>query len=67
MTKQAILFPKNVDLDRLNKDTLRALPGEGNVYLSADAVIIVDVNSDEGFYVTTEFLKSINLSGLSPH
>ena len=65
---KAILCPKNVDVDRLNEEILQTLPGEGgNVYLSADSVIIGDVNSDEGLYVTTEFLNSINLSGLPPH
>ena len=46
---------------------MKTLPGEGQVYLSADAVNIGDSNSDEGLYVTTEFLNSINLSGLPPH
>ena len=64
---KAILCPKNVDVDRLNEDMLKTSPGEGKAYLSVDVVIIGDVNSDEGLYVTTEFLKSINLSGLPPH
>ena len=64
---KAILCPKNVDVDKLNEEMLKTLPGEGEVYLSADAVNIGDVNSDEGLYVTTEFLNGINLSGLPPH
>ena len=65
---KAILCPKNVDVDRLNEEILQTLPEEGgNVYLSADSVIVGDVNSDEGLYVTTEFLNGISLSGLPPH
>ena len=59
------MCPKNVDVDNLNDEMLKTLPGEGGqVYLSADAV---DVGDDEGLYVTTEFLNKINLSGLPPH
>ena len=36
------------------------------MYISADTVIIGNVNSYGGLYVTTEFLNSINLSGLPP-
>ena len=64
---KAILCPKNEDVDKLNETIMKTLPGEGQVYLSADAVSIGDVNSDEGLHVTTEFLNSINLSGLPPH
>jgi len=61
---KAILCPKNVDVDKLNEEILKTLPGEGQVYLSADAVLIGD---EQGLYVTTEFLNGINLSGLPPH
>ena len=61
---KVILCPKNVDVDKLNEDILKTLPGEGQVYLSADAVMIGD---EQGLYVTTEFLNGINLSGLPPH
>ena len=63
---KAILCPKNVDVDKLNEDILQMLPEGGNEYLSADSVPVGDVNSDEGLYVTTEFLNNINLSGLPP-
>ena len=61
---KAILCPKNVDVDNLNEEIMKTLPGEGEVYLSADSVVIGD---DRGLYVTTEFLNRINLSGLPPH
>ena len=64
---KAILCPKNVDVDRLNEEMLKTLPGEEKIYHSADAVPIGDIDSEEGLYVTTEFLNSINLSGLPPH
>ena len=61
---KAILCPKNIDVDQLNEQILKTLPGEENVYLSADKIPEGDA---EGLYVTTEFLNSINLSGLPPH
>ena len=64
---KTILCPKNVDVDRFNEEMLKTLPGEEKVYYSADAVPVGDIDSDEGMYVTTEFLNSINLSGLPPH
>ena len=64
---KTILCTKNVDVDKLNEEMMRTLPGEEQVYLSADAVVIGDVSSDEGLHVTTELLNSINLSGVTPH
>ena len=61
---KAILCPKNIDVSKMNEDILQTLPGEGRVYLSADAVMYGD---DQGLYVTTEFLNKIYLSGLPPH
>ena len=61
---KAILCPKNIDVDQLNEQILKTLPGEENVYLSADKIPEGDA---EGLHVTTEFLNSINLSGLPPH
>ena len=64
---KAILCPKNMDVDKLNEDMMENIPGEGKTYASADSVIIGDVDSDKGLYVTTEFLNTINVSGLPPH
>ena len=64
---KAVLCPKNVDVDKFNEQMLKTLPGEEKIYYSADKVPIGDIDSDEGMYVTTEFLNSINLSGLPPH
>ena len=64
---KTILCTKNVDVDKLNEEMMKTLPGEEQVYLSVDAVAIGDVSSDEGLHVTTEFLNSINLSGVTPH
>ena len=62
---KVIMCPKNVDVDNLNDEILKTLPGEGGqVYLSADKV---QEGDDEGQYVTSEFLNKINLSGLPPH
>jgi hypothetical protein len=64
---KAVLCPKNADVDKLNEELMRRLPGREQVYLSADAVVIGEASSDEGLHVTTEFLNSINVSGLPPH
>jgi hypothetical protein len=64
---KAVLCPKNVDVDKLNEDMMKTLPGTEQTYLSADAVVIGEVGSDQGLHVTTEFLNSINISGLPPH
>ena len=64
---KAVLCPKNVDVDRFNEEMLKTLPGEEQIYYSADNVPVGDMDSDEGLYVTTEFLNSINLSGMPPH
>ena len=61
---KAILCPKNIDVDQFNENILQTLPGKGNTYQSADAVMLGD---DQGLYVTTEFLNNITLSGLPPH
>ena len=61
---KAILCPKNVDVDKLNAEMMKSLPGEEDRYLSADSV---DLGDDTGLYVSTEFLNTIDLSGLPPH
>ena len=64
---KAILCPKNVDVDKMNEEMMKLLPGLPECYRSADTIPVGDVNSDQGLHVTTEFLNSINLSGLPPH
>ena len=64
---KAILCPKNVDVDKLNEQMMKTLPGLAQPYLSADSVVIGEAGSDQGLHVTTEFLNSINVSGLPPH
>ena len=61
---KVILCPKNVDVDKLNDEMMKSLPGEEDRYLSADSV---DLGDDTGLYVSTEFLNTIDLSGLPPH
>ena len=46
---------------------MKTLPGLAQPYLSADSVVIGEAGSDQGLHVTTEFLNSINISGLPPH
>ena len=62
---KTVLCPKNVDVDNLNEQMMQSLPGEDHIYHSADAL---QVGGDgNGLHVTTEFLNTINLSGLPPH
>ena len=67
--EQRTSFPTPTPDSRLghHEEILKTSPGEEKVYYSVDKVPIGDIDSDEGLYVTTEFLNSINLSGLPPH
>ena len=50
---KAVLCPKNADVDKLNEELMKRLPGREQTYLSADAVVIGQVSSDQGLHVTT--------------
>ena len=66
-SNKVILCPKNVDVDKMNEEMMKLLPGLPQCYRSADKIPVGDVNSEQGLHVTTEFLNTINLSGLPPH
>ena len=61
-TGRIILTPKNVDVDRINDTVMGIFPGEVHTYLSADSVA-----GHQGAMFPTEFLNSLNPSGIPPH
>lgn len=61
----AILAPKNDDCFQINNDILNRMPGNEKVYYSHDKVIC-DNEQEQNNY-PTEFLNSLNVSGLPPH
>lgn len=62
---RAILTPKNEDALRINDDIMRRFKGDFHVYMSIDTL---DTNDDqERQNYPTEFLNSLNLSGMPPH
>lgn len=63
-----ILAARNVDVEAMNLDILRQIPGEERAYYSADSVIKeqgADDDLDEEPY-PVEFLRTLNASGLPP-
>ena len=61
-----ILAPKNADVQLINSTMMNIYPGEEVEYLSADSIDETQGNNQENIY-PTEFLNSLNVSGLSPH
>ena len=66
LTGRAILTPKNVNVDIINTtimSTIIPVSPADQIYLSADTVS----DDDDGALHPTEFLNSLNVSGLPPH
>ncbi|XP_065313483.1 uncharacterized protein LOC135922895 [Gordionus sp. m RMFG-2023] len=61
--QNAILTPKNVDVDSINIKLINKIPGDLITYISADKTI----TEDEATFYPTEFLNSLSISGLPPH
>ncbi|XP_065314556.1 uncharacterized protein LOC135923630 [Gordionus sp. m RMFG-2023] len=61
--QNAILTPKNVDVDSINIKLINEIPGDLITYISADETI----TEDEATFYHTEFLNSLSISGLPPH
>jgi len=64
-SKRAILSALNADVDELNDVCISKLPGMPNTFLSVDAAINESGHRDHS--VPTEYLNTINLSGLPRH
>ncbi|XP_058122371.1 uncharacterized protein LOC131285143 [Anopheles ziemanni] len=64
-TDRAILSPRNVDVTAINNSVLEGLTEPEEVYLSVDTL----VNSEEQdtLMLPTEFLNSLNMSGIPVH
>lgn len=60
-----ILSPKNEDCLNINEKIMNLLPGDFTTYHSYDRVV-TDNDVEQNNY-PTEFLNSLNLSGLPPH
>lgn len=63
ITERTILTPKNDDVDKINEIIINSFPGASMVYLSADSV----TETSQQHIYPTEFLNSLNLSGIPPH
>ena len=65
LTDRVILTPLNSDVDEINAEVLRRLPGDFHDYRSIDTV---DSSEDmqQDLY-TVEFLNTINVSGIPAH
>ncbi|XP_065319062.1 uncharacterized protein LOC135927053 [Gordionus sp. m RMFG-2023] len=61
--QNAILTPRNVNVDSINIKLINKIPGDLITYISADETII----EDEATFYPTEFLNSLSISGLPPH
>ena len=59
--ERAILCPRNSEVDEINEEVLKTLPGEGD-YSSAKSI----KGSEEGNHYPVGYLNSINMGGLPP-
>jgi len=65
ISKMAILAPKNEHCNEINKKVLDLIPGEARSYTSVNQLITED--ESELLQFPTEFLNSLEVSGLPPH
>ena len=63
---KAILAPKNSHVDELNQVALSLMQGDIHHFESADSVVHSNTETEAGLF-PTEYLNSINASGLPPH
>ena len=63
LMKRGVLVTTNKLADQINEDVLSLLSTEEKTYFSADDV----VNVNEPDLYPTEFLNSLNFSGIPPH
>jgi ATP-dependent DNA helicase PIF1 len=65
MTQSGILTPKNEDTDRINAMATEKFPGVAKAYHSAD--YMTEPSSDDAALYDTEYLNTLDFSGLPPH
>ena len=63
MRQRAILAPRNDSIDKINIQLLQLLPGIAGSFLSIDTLL----EKDEAIRYPTEFLNSLQPSGMPPH
>lgn len=63
--ERTILTGRNDDMEEMNKEILDRIPGESRIYRSADTVV-TEQGADGEFNYPTEYLNSINVSGMPP-
>ncbi|XP_042242583.1 uncharacterized protein LOC121879863 [Homarus americanus] len=63
LAERAIVSPLNANVNKLNKWLMSEFPGQEKVYKSIDTT----TNDDEAVQYPTDFLNSIELSGMPPH
>ena len=63
LCERAILAPKNVNVNAINLEIQQQLPGEATLYKSIDTV----KGEDAAVQYPTEFLNSLELSGMPSH
>ncbi|CAF0883254.1 unnamed protein product [Brachionus calyciflorus] len=60
---RAILSTTNNEVDKINEFIIQKFPGEEHVYFSVNKCL----NDKEDSFIPTEYLNSLNISGLPPH
>ena len=63
LCERAILAPKNVNVNAINLEIQQQLPGETTLYKSIDTA----TDTDAAVQYPTEFLNSLEPSGMPPH
>ncbi len=63
LCSRAILAPKNADVDRINDEVLKLIPGEAATYLSSNYLR----EDDENNAWSPELLASLRVTGWPPH
>ncbi|GJX00670.1 ATP-dependent DNA helicase PIF1-like protein [Tanacetum coccineum] len=68
LKEQAILTPRNYDVDEINKYMFNKLVGKFVIYNSADEICKASTKSlDQQQLYPTEFLNTLNFLGMPPH
>ncbi|XP_053206261.1 uncharacterized protein LOC128390551 [Panonychus citri] len=65
LTDRAILCPKNIHCDEINEKIVNMISGEEQTYTSLNTV--VDDGSGSNINYPTEYLDTLEISGLPPH
>ncbi|KAI5449084.1 hypothetical protein NCC49_005354 [Naganishia albida] len=66
-SKRALLAGKNTDVNAVNAEMLGKLPGESQIFRSADCIARSELPSYDSIQVTTEYLNALEFPGLPLH